>query len=183
MRRWFSERLITPAGTRDLVRDDDDTYQKDGISKPALQTLNDAYLIRTTPRGNDLWFELAHDRLISPIVTANQRWLLTYENPLLIPTRVWAQSGRPLTLLLRGGLLTQAQHYAEECPDELLPEEQELLALSMQSARQRRARLIAIAGDWWLGAFCSCYCCVPSSRTRNKCELPTSGPRSHWLVK
>lgn len=76
IREWFSNVLITPAGTRGLVyQGETDTA---GLPNEAISLLNQAYLIRAEYRGGSAWFELAHDRLIETIKQSNDRWRLEY---------------------------------------------------------------------------------------------------------
>jgi hypothetical protein len=82
LRRWFSEKLITPAHTKGLVyRGDSKT---EGLPNAVVDSLNNSYLIRAEIRGSDVWYELAHDRLITPILNANEYWqrpaqIITFE--------------------------------------------------------------------------------------------------------
>ena len=72
VRLWFDRSLITPARTRGLVyRGDSETT---GLPNEAAQVLYDEYVIRPITRGNDTWYELAHDRLVEPILEANRQW-------------------------------------------------------------------------------------------------------------
>lgn len=72
LRLWVDRNLITPARTRSLV------YQGEtetaGLPNAAVKVLYDEYIIRPIARGNDLWYELAHDRLVEPILEANRQW-------------------------------------------------------------------------------------------------------------
>ena len=153
LRAWFDEQLITPARTRGLVyRGDTET---EGLPNAAVEILNNAYIIRASVRGGDTWYELAHDRLVEPILAANQAWMAHYENPLDRATRAWQAAGRVPGKLLEGAQLQSAEAYAEEHPVDVLPEEQEFLDESCrqqefraEQARQaaRRRRLVVIAG-------------------------------------
>lgn len=153
VRRWFDKKLITPARTRGLVyRGDSDT---EGLPNEAVNILNNAYIIRASVRGSDVWYELAHDRLVEPILEANQNWRENYDNPLANTTRAWLSVGRDQAKLLDGVQLEEAQAYADAHPTELLPEEQEYLNESRRQAdfraeqarlASRRRRLTIIAG-------------------------------------
>jgi hypothetical protein len=143
VRRWFDEELITPARTRGLVyRGDSET---EGLPNEAVDILNNAYIIRASVRGGDVWYELAHDRLVEPILETNQLWRENYDNPLAGTTRIWLAAGRDKTRLLDGVQLEEAQAYAAAQPEELLPEEQEFLAESRRLAefQAEQARLAA----------------------------------------
>jgi WD40 repeat protein len=84
VRRWFAERLITPTGTRGLVlRGPEHTG---GLPNDAVDHLESRHLVRGEDRGGARWYELSHDRFLSPIISANQRWQRT------IPTQaLWSE--------------------------------------------------------------------------------------------
>jgi WD40 repeat protein len=144
LRRWFSEQLITPARTRGLVYRGE--QESAGLDNAAVTLLNNAYLIRADIRGVDTWYELAHDRLVEPILTANTNWLAGYANPLVTVTQEWLAAGRDPARLLSEARLDAAQRYALDHPSELLPEEEEFLAdsLRQQSLRDQQARQTAL---------------------------------------
>ena len=135
-RAWFATQLITPAGTRGLVYRDAATTA--GLPNAAVDQLADIYLIRAEVRGGNRYYELAHDRLLEPVQTANRRWLETYANPFVTPTRNWLAAGRDPTRLLDGLQLEQARTYAAANPNELLTEEREFLAESERELAERR---------------------------------------------
>lgn len=155
LRNWFNEHLITPARTRGLVYQAE--TQTADLENTAVDLLNNAYIIRADIRGNDTWYELAHDRLVEPILAANATWNAQHFNPLAAPTTAWLQNGRDPTRLLQGERLAEAQAYAQSNPDDLLPEEREFLADSLrqqaiadegarQAAQRRRNLAFAALG-------------------------------------
>lgn len=143
LRAWFAEELITPARTRSLL------YQGEtetaGLTNEVVQVLRDAYIVRGVVRGDDLFIELTHDRLIEPILEANAAWQAHYANPLAEPAKAWIRSGRSRDQLLRGADLVTAQRFAREHPQDLLPEEAELLKNSLQERRRRNLILGGVA--------------------------------------
>jgi WD40 repeat protein len=73
LRRWFTNELITPAGTRGIVfRDVERTGE---IPNSAVDVLEKQHIIRAEVRGGERWYELTHDRLIEPVRKANESWL------------------------------------------------------------------------------------------------------------
>jgi WD40 repeat protein len=149
LRGWFDEHLITPAHTRGLVyRGERET---DGLPNPAVDVLNNAYVIRANMRGGDTWYELAHDRLIDPILNANRAWWAAYYNynPLVAPARAWVTAVREPRLLLRGGQLEAARAFAGAHPADLTDEEAAFLAESTrqarEAARRRRTTIVLVA--------------------------------------
>jgi hypothetical protein len=74
LRAWFSDRLITSARTRGLVYFDEAAGLTADLPNAAVEILGNAYIIRPEIRSSGTWYELAHDRLVEPILTANQEW-------------------------------------------------------------------------------------------------------------
>jgi hypothetical protein len=75
--RWFGEELITPAGTRGQVfRGPTDTG---GLPNHVVAFLDARHLIRADERASGRWYELAHDRLVRPIRTINERWSQAFD--------------------------------------------------------------------------------------------------------
>ena len=72
VRRWFTERLITPAGTRGLVLRGDETTGQ--LPNDAVDLFESRHLIRGEDRGGSRWYELSHDRFIEPVKNSNLRW-------------------------------------------------------------------------------------------------------------
>src|SRR5262249_56703236 len=73
LRRWFSECLITPAGTRGLIyRGPTET---EGIPNEVVDELEGRHhLVRSEMRAGAMWYELSHDRFLRPIMESNRRW-------------------------------------------------------------------------------------------------------------
>ncbi len=152
LRNWFTDHLITPARTRYLVYKGE--TETEGLPNDAVAILNDAYIIRASDRGGETWYELAHDRLVEPIIAANQRWYEEYQNPLDKPTKAWLATGSDPSRLLDGAQLQEAQAYAQTHDHELLPEERRFLTESQrqekireeQARSRRRTRRIIFGG-------------------------------------
>jgi tetratricopeptide (TPR) repeat protein len=71
LRRWFGEKLITPEGVRDTVRQGQG--ETGGLPNRAVQKLEELHLIRGEERpGRGRWYELTHDRFIGPIQEVNR---------------------------------------------------------------------------------------------------------------
>jgi WD40 repeat protein/Flp pilus assembly protein TadD len=72
LRAWFSEKLVTPAGTRGTVfQGKNDT---EGIPNAAVAELESQHIIRAEPRAGARWYELTHDQLIEPVRQSNEVW-------------------------------------------------------------------------------------------------------------
>ena len=140
LRRWFGERLITPAGTRGLAfRGENDT---EGLTNTAVDILRDCYIVRADLRGGNPWYELAHDRLVEPVREDNLDWKASYYNP------VASALERSKDKLLSGASLAEGMQFEKQHPQELSEEERQLLRRSEQeenkaAARRKRNQLIA----------------------------------------
>jgi formylglycine-generating enzyme required for sulfatase activity len=145
LRRWFTDKLITPARTRNLVyRGETETG---GLPNAAVDSLVDSYIIRADMRGDDTWYELAHDRLVEPVIEANRRWQATYRNPVAEAYQTWQAAGRGPEQLLSGAQLREAEWYAGQYPLEVTADELAFLAdsryQSRRTARQRNLLIVA----------------------------------------
>ncbi|MCE7880416.1 MAG: hypothetical protein DYG82_07255 [Candidatus Jettenia sp. AMX1] len=74
LRRWFDEKLITPAGTRGTVFCDEKSKCTGGVPNKAVEVLQQEHIIRSETRAGAQWYELAHDRFITPIQNSNRSW-------------------------------------------------------------------------------------------------------------
>lgn len=126
LRTWVDIHLITPARTRGLVLSGVD--ETAGLPNLAINILNASYLIRAEIRGQDTWYELAHDRLVEPIQTDNAIWFEENLSPLQRQAELWDEQGRPSGLLLRDEALETSETWAETQEAALLPVERDFLA-------------------------------------------------------
>jgi len=137
IREWFQNRLITPDGVRNQVRDKD--TQTGALDSSLVAELLDTYLIRPEPRGATIWYEISHDRLVIPIQTSNAAWLQAHLNKLQKAAVLWGAQGRKKGLLLAGAELALA--LGESKGDELQENEKEFLeACQFEQAAARRER-------------------------------------------
>jgi hypothetical protein len=117
LRRWFEQVLITPAGTLGTAYQDRD--QTAGIPNSAVEQLVSQHIIRGEIRGGARWYELTHDRLISPIKASNERWLRAHSGAEQTPLRlerlaeVWVGRGRREEDLLDEVELLEAKRWLE----------------------------------------------------------------------
>jgi WD40 repeat protein len=150
VRSWFDEEMITPAQTRGLVYRDRE--ESGGLPNEAVDILREAYIIRAVIRGGDTWYELAHDRLVEPILVSNRTWRETHLSPLQRQAELWEEQGRPAGLLLRDEALEDAEEWAAANPAELadvergfLRECREARAVAERERQQaRRIRWLAV---------------------------------------
>lgn len=104
VRNWFETQLITEAGTRGLVYRG--VAETGGLPNQAVDLLVSRFLLRTEVKSGGTWYELVHDRLVEPILQANQAWRL--KQPLIQMVQDWVDSDRPVNKLLAGQQLQEA---------------------------------------------------------------------------
>jgi hypothetical protein len=72
VRDWIDRELVTPDETRSMVRRQ--ANETKGLQTSALDDLVRRGLLRMEPRGEDLWFEVAHDQLVERVREFNRIW-------------------------------------------------------------------------------------------------------------
>ncbi len=72
LREWIERRLITPQKVRNQAMAGQE--QEFGLDAATIYELTRVYLVRKDERRSTAWYELAHDRLIGPILQANTEW-------------------------------------------------------------------------------------------------------------
>jgi hypothetical protein len=72
IRDWIDRELVTPDETRSMVRRQ--VNETEGLQTRVLDDLVQDGLLRTEPRGDDLWLELAHDQLVERVREFNRSW-------------------------------------------------------------------------------------------------------------
>ncbi len=138
LRTWIDTHLITPAHTRGLVYRNEASGTTEGLPNAAATILNDAYIVRAEIRAGETWYELAHDRLIGPVLAANAAWMAAHPSPLARSCAAWIASGRDPARLLRGTALADAQAYDAANALDASKDERELLVLSANAERAER---------------------------------------------
>ncbi len=71
LRDWFEHTLVTSAGTRSSVYQDQKENSTAGMPNSVVQVLEDAHIVRGETLRGSRWFELTHDRFVGPIREAN----------------------------------------------------------------------------------------------------------------
>ena len=137
MREWVNFRLITPGGSRGQVQRE--VGSSGGLSNRQIEELVKKHLVRAEQRAGATWYELAHDRLIDPLRTDNAAWLDL--NMLLVQktARLWAEQGRPDSLLFAGKDLEEARRNLDEMPGELTGNEHAFIQASLEADARRLA--------------------------------------------
>lgn len=151
IRRWIERQLIFEHKTRGQVFHS--RQRSAGLENAIIDDLIEAYVVRREINRGITWYELAHDRLIDPILKNNVGWFEQHPTPLQQSARLWDQNNRQDSFLLRGAALAKAQEWAESRRDELTPLDAEFLAASRKAQmlaeqeriRNRQLRRLAIA--------------------------------------
>lgn len=144
LRRWFSEELITPARTKGLVYRDEEKGETEGLVNRAVDMLRDAWIVRGDMRGGDTWYELAHDRLVEPILAANQ----LRQTPLALDAQAWLDAQRAPNALYEGQQLRDLATELEEHADRFSELEREFIQVGLERERRRsdRRRQLVLTG-------------------------------------
>lgn len=119
LRRWFSKELITMASTRGTIYQTPDIITEDGEKKEgktgslfnsAVSQLENRYIVRSEIRAGSRWYELVHDRLVQPILTANRQWQDKWlqENRIMSAAKEWESTNKSKQKLLSGKVLEDA---------------------------------------------------------------------------
>lgn len=110
IRSWIHERLISN-GRRDQVQFLEGAASSEGLDNRFIQDMLRHLLLRREPRGNGFIVELAHDRLIAPVLESNADWfesrLSTYEKR----ARLWEKEKRASGLVFVDDELKAAREW------------------------------------------------------------------------
>ncbi|MEZ4660033.1 MAG: SH3 domain-containing protein [Caldilineaceae bacterium] len=145
LRLWFNERLITPARTKGLVYRDEAKGETAGLPNAAVNILRDAWIIRSDIRGGDTWYELAHDRLVEPILNANA----ARQTMLSLDAKMWSETGKPAAQLYKDSQLADAARQLELHPNQFSAIEKEFIQAGQDAdtaLKFRRRRQIITGG-------------------------------------
>lgn len=132
LRNWFEGKLITEDQTRGTVYQGPE--ETAGLPNEAVRQLADHYLLRSELRAGGAWFELVHDRLVSPILQSNAAWREA-QGPVLKAAEAWQRANRPDEGLYEGSQLREAAANLDEATAQ--PLVMEFLAAS-QAAETRK---------------------------------------------
>ncbi len=96
VRRWIERALIRDGLRAQALQG---TEQEYGVSEQTVSLVEDAYIVRREERRGAIWYELAHDRLVTPIRDDNERWRNQALSELERRAERWIAEGRPTKLL------------------------------------------------------------------------------------
>ena len=135
IRDWFEKQLINAQRRRNQTGEGPVAGKADPAA--LALALQDAYLVRSDTRADSIWYELAHDQLITPVLDDNRAWRISQLESWQLAARDW-QTTRQRELLLLGPELRYAQRRAEALGT-TTAQEREFLDESA-SAEQERSR-------------------------------------------
>jgi WD40 repeat protein len=143
IREWVGEKLIKRGIRAQVLRG---AGASGGLDNEVIAHLVDAHLVRAEQRSSATWYELAHDRLIEPVLENNEEWfdanLTKFEKMAVL----WESRDRLPGLLLQGADLAEAREWTKLYP-ELTDAEQRFLTASEEAQaaadkERRQARWI-----------------------------------------
>jgi WD40 repeat protein len=143
IRRWIGRRLVAPGGLRDQVLRE--TAATTGLDTRAIDPLIASHLVRTERRRGTLWLELAHDRLVVPVLQDNAAWEEAHLSPLQRAADAWQRAGRPPGAVLTDAARRQAEGWAAAHRAELSAVELDFLTACRRERRQGLVRRLAAA--------------------------------------
>ncbi len=138
IRDWVEHELITASRVRSLV-----LLGVNGgrvVDDRAIRALIDAHLLRHDRRGEREWVELAHDRLIDPVLKSNSVWREQHLSLLQRQAAAWTQGGKADGLLLRGRALAEAGEWAQQHEAQLEETDHEFLGACRRERKRMQGR-------------------------------------------
>ena len=135
IRRWFGEELIARGIRVQRLRE---PRESGGLDNALIEKLIDAHLVRGETRASATWYELAHDRLIEPVLGDNQAWFEAHLSTVEQRALQWEREGEPESLLVTGAELKAAVRWAALPERRLTAVEARFFAAS----RRKRTRLL-----------------------------------------
>jgi hypothetical protein len=136
IREWFGEKLIRRGRVRGSVLREHGSSGH--LMNELIEELIKTHLVRPEQRGGATWYELAHDRLIEPVLHDNEIWFAEHLNKVQQRAVQWDKEGEPLALLLTGKDLEEAERWQQQ--NRLSQTSAEIRFLDACRERRRRKR-------------------------------------------
>jgi WD40 repeat protein len=114
IRNFCGNILITPARIRSQVSLAGKLIG--GLPKKAVDVLVERHLLLPEAVRGGIWYELAHDRLIDPILKSNQKWMGPGSSELSMDARAWQAANLDPNFLYRGSRLAEAIKKNQQAP-------------------------------------------------------------------
>jgi DNA-binding beta-propeller fold protein YncE len=110
LRDWIEKHLISSSGARtSVIRE---AERSAGLENTSLDALVDAHLARLEKRRGFDWYELAHDRLVEPVLEDNRKFRDARKRRQLVQAAI--ASGLLLVLVLLFGISLLSQWRADQ---------------------------------------------------------------------
>jgi hypothetical protein len=139
LREWIERQLVTAQGLRgQVLKAPKDTS---GLPNVVIDALVEAHLVRAERRRGADWLELAHDRLINPVLESNRAWRERNVAPLQRSARSWIEAGRSSALLATQTSLEEARRWADAHPADVGVDERAFLDASEKAAARAARRV------------------------------------------
>jgi hypothetical protein len=138
LRAWFGKELITEEGTRDLVRQGEESTGS--LPNAVVERLQNRFLVRSETRSGDTRIELVHDRFVEPILESNRAWTARNLNPLTQAARAWRDANKDPVALYTGSQLAAAAGQLRASQQEFGKLEQEFIEEGQKAEFRRAAR-------------------------------------------
>jgi D-alanyl-D-alanine carboxypeptidase len=146
LRRWIGDTLITPSGIRAQVNRG--FFRTGTLPNKAVDFLHEAHLLRVEEVRGGKWYELSHDRFVTPILQSNAKWTAETKSELSVVAQAWDRAKHDESFLLRGHVLEIAQKDYLPQLENLSPVERDFLTASINAnisrARKNYGGLIAL---------------------------------------
>jgi WD40 repeat protein len=162
LRDWFERDLVTSQGFRGQTLDGPlGTPPRDRL---VLTMLTSVHLLRAESRRGATWYELAHDRLVEPVLADNARWRAENLSDFERRAAWWDEQGRPDHLLLTAAEIASAPANSGVDGHELPKRDGEYLAASlrMQAQVDRERRVNRRTRQWLVIAVVGCVLALAS---------------------
>jgi WD40 repeat protein len=192
VRNWFSKSLIGTQRVRRPVLVDEALFY--GLTLDCLEVLDKAFLIRRENRSGTIWYELAHDRLMDPVLEDNELWSQAHLTTFQAQAEIWEDRGRPDSVLFTDEFLESLEADDQEA-EQLTAYEQDFLQASRKAraqqmaeqareqelSRVKRNRRIMVAGTV-LFAIVGTLCAVALSQWSQKRIIERQREEAQWLA-
>jgi hypothetical protein len=143
LRNWIGANLITGGGIRDQKLAE--AGKVAGLDETVVQALVKNRLVRCEPRRGVPFYELVHDRLVSPVRRDNESWSWRNRSNLELLAEEWKTSGEDRALLLSDMTLEAAEKDANDKGIELSERAKSFVKAGESRNRRRRLKLVAVA--------------------------------------
>jgi WD40 repeat protein len=135
LRDWIQQELITRTKIRTKMLHEPASM---GKLDAAVRLLVKGHVLRIDVAGEREWIELAHDRLVNPVLKSNEDWRRKHLALVQRQAKLWAEAGKSKReLLFSGEELDEAERFAAKYPDEMGQDDQDFL----QESRLERKRV------------------------------------------